>query len=180
MPFEFERLEIEGVILIKPKVFVDKRGFFLETYKRSEFEFNGIKDIFIQDNHSRSVRSVIRGLHFQKAPYEQSKLVRCIYGKIFDVAVDLRKGSKSYKKWVGIELSDENNFMLYIPKGFAHGFCVLSEKADVVYKCDCEYMPLYEAGIRWDDPEIDIKWPCLEPIVSDKDKNLPYLREVEL
>jgi len=180
MPFEFKKLEIDGVVLIKPKVFEDNRGFFLESYKKSDFENFGIKDVFVQDNHSKSVKSVIRGLHFQKHPYEQSKLVRCISGKIFDVAVDLRKNSPTYKKWVGIELSDENNFILYIPKGFAHGFCVLSDEAHVVYKCDCEYMPFYDAGIRWDDPDINIKWPITDPLVSDKDKNLPYLREVYL
>jgi len=178
MPFEFQKLEIDDVILIKPKIFADNRGFFLECYKRSDFEMAGIKDIFIQDNHSISFKSVIRGLHFQKKPYEQSKLVKCTYGKIFDVAVDLRRDSKTYKKWVGVELSDENSFMLYIPKGFAHGFCVLSDKAEVIYKCDCEYMKDYDSGIRWDDPDINIKWPCLNPILSDKDKNLPYLKDV--
>ena len=178
MPFEFKKLEIEGVVLIKPKVFEDNRGFFLESYKKSDFENFGIKDVFVQDNHSKSVKSVIRGLHFQKHPYEQSKLVRCISGKIFDVAVDLRKNSPTYKKWVGIELSDENNFILYIPKGFAHGFCVLSDVAHVIYKCDCEYVPSYDSGIRWNDPDIGIKWPFSNPIVSDKDRNLPYLKEV--
>jgi dTDP-4-dehydrorhamnose 3,5-epimerase (EC 5.1.3.13) len=130
MPFEFIKTDIKEVILIKPKVFEDERGFFLESYKKSEFEENGITDVFIQDNHSKSVKGVLRGLHYQKEPAAQGKLVRCIKGKIFDVAVDIRKNSPTYGRWVGYELSEENKLMLFIPKGFAHGFLTLSEEAE--------------------------------------------------
>ncbi len=183
MPFEFIKTEIPDVILIKPKVFQDERGFFLETYKKSDFEKAGIKAEFVQDNHSKSVKGVLRGLHFQKKPFAQGKLVRCIRGKIFDVAVDIRKGSPTFGKWVGYELSEENKHILWIPEGFAHGFLTLSDEAEVIYKVSGgEYSPEHDAGIIWNDPDIDIKWPLDqvdEIILSEKDKKLPFLREID-
>ncbi|SNR61070.1 dTDP-4-dehydrorhamnose 3,5-epimerase [Desulfurobacterium atlanticum] len=183
MPFEFIKTEIPDVIIVKPKVFGDERGFFLETYKKSDFEKAGIDTDFVQDNHSKSVKNVLRGLHFQRAPKEQGKLVRCIKGKIFDVAVDIRKNSPTFGKWVGIELSEENKLMLWIPKGFAHGFLTLSEEAEIIYKVSgSEYSPEHDAAIRWDDPEINIKWPLensTEPILSKKDKNAPFLKNLK-
>jgi len=191
MPFNFKRLAIPDVILIEPKAFPDERGFFMETYKYSEFATFGIKERFVQDNHSRSVKGVLRGLHYQKPPRAQGKLVRVVVGEVFDVAVDIRsahgiaregnipraKGSPWYGKWVGEKLSAENKRMLYVPPGFAHGFCVLSEVADVLYKTTEEYAPEYDAGIIWNDPEIGIDWPIEHPIVSAKDAALPTLRE---
>jgi len=178
MPFSFKRLAIPDVVLIEPRVFPDERGFFMETYKYSDFAAFGIKEQFVQDNHSRSKRGVLRGLHYQKPPKAQGKLVRVVVGEIFDVAVDIRKGSPWYGKWVGASLSAENKLMLYIPPGFAHGFCVLSEVAEVVYKATEEYSPEHDAGILWSDPEIGIQWPVKDPIVSLKDSRLPLLREI--
>jgi len=180
MPFEFIRLKIPEMVLIKPEIFRDERGFFLETYKSSDFIQFGITEKFVQDNHSKSSKHVLRGLHFQNMPKAQGKLVRCTKGKIWDVGVDLRKGSPYYSKWVGIELSDENFYMLYLPPGFAHGFCVLSEEAEVQYKCTEEYSPQYDAGIRWDDPDINIRWPIEKPVLSNKDANLPYLKDAKI
>ncbi|MFA4640559.1 dTDP-4-dehydrorhamnose 3,5-epimerase [Pyrococcus kukulkanii] len=177
MPFEFVHLEIPDVILIKPKVFEDERGFFMETYKRPDFEKAGIKGEFVQDNHSRSKYGVLRGLHFQREPYAQAKIVRCIRGVIFDVAVDLRRNSPTFGKWVGVILSEFNKWQLYIPRGFAHGFVVLSDIAEVVYKVDNVYAPSYEAGIIWNDPDIGIKWPIDNLILSEKDKKWPTLKE---
>ena len=177
MPFQFRRLEIPEVILIEPRVFQDERGFFKETYKYSEFAAFGITERFVQDNHSRSVKGVLRGLHYQNPPKAQGKLVRVIVGGIFDVAVDIRVGSPTYGKWVGVKLSAENKRMLYIPPGFAHGFCVLSDVAEVVYKVTEEYAPECEAGIIWNDPEIGIAWPIERPILSPKDAAWPPLRE---
>nr|WP_297535055.1 dTDP-4-dehydrorhamnose 3,5-epimerase [Thermococcus sp.] len=177
MPFEFERLEIPDVILIKPKVFGDERGFFMETYKRPDFESAGIKGEFVQDNHSRSRYGVLRGLHFQREPYAQAKIVRVVRGVIYDVAVDLRKDSPTFGKWVGVILSEFNKWQLYVPKGFAHGFVVLSDVADVVYKVDNVYAPDYEGGIIWNDPDLNIDWPLDEPIISEKDRKWPTLRE---
>lgn len=179
MPFEFLKTEIPEVVLIKPKVFKDDRGFFMETYKKSEFERAGIPTNFVQDNHSKSTKYVLRGLHFQKEPFGQGKLVRCIRGKIFDVAVDIRKESPTFKRWVGFELTEENKQMLWIPRGFAHGFLTLSDEAEIIYKVsDNEYSPKSDAGIIWNDPEININWPIdREPILSGKDKLLPKLVE---
>ena len=179
MPFRFQRLQIPEVILIEPKVFPDERGFFMETYKWSEFASFGVTEHFVQDNHSRSVKGILRGLHYQNPPKALGKLVRVVLGEVFDVAVDIRKGSASYGKWVGVKLSAENKRMLYIPPGFAHGFCVLSEAAEVLYKTTEEYSPEHEAGIIWNDPEIGIDWPVEKPIVSTKDAGLPSLREAE-
>ena len=180
MPFEFKKLEIPEVVLISPRVFPDERGFFLETYKKTEFAKAGIKEIFVQENHSFSKKNVLRGLHFQKSPKAQGKLVKCLSGKIFDVAVDIRKKSSTFLKWVGVELSQDNGAMLYIPKGFAHGFLVLSNSADVVYKCTAEYSPKHESGIIWNDPQININWPRLRPLLSDKDKELLLAKDIKL
>jgi dTDP-4-dehydrorhamnose 3,5-epimerase len=181
MPFEIIDTEIPEVKIVKSKVFEDVRGFFLEFYKKSDFEKAGLNVEFVQDNHSKSVKGVLRGLHFQEKPYEQGKLVRCIKGKIFDVAVDIRPDSPYFKKWVAVELSEENKFMLWIPPGFAHGFLTLLEEAEIIYKVShSEYSPAYDRGIIWNDKDINIKWP-LENIdnliLSEKDKKLPTLKE---
>jgi dTDP-4-dehydrorhamnose 3,5-epimerase len=179
MPFTFTMLDIQGVVLIAPKKFGDSRGFFVETYKRTDFVKAGISEHFVQDNHSRSVKGVLRGLHYQKTPHAQGKLVRCLQGRIFDVAVDMRKGSATYGKWAGKELSSENELMLYIPAGFAHGFLVVSESADVIYKCTEEYSPEDDRGIRWNDPDIGIQWPGSEFLLSDKDRIHPFLKDAD-
>ena len=176
MPFEFKRLKIPDVILITPKVFVDERGFFMETYQKDDFEKAGITGEFVQQNHSKSVRGVLRGLHYQKEPYAQAKLVRCIRGEIFDVAVDIRKNSPTFGKHVSVILSEENKNMLYIPRGFAHGFEVLSRKAEVVYNVDNIYSKESESGILWSDHEIMVKWPIKRPLLSEKDKKWPPIR----
>jgi len=180
MPFEFKKLELEGVVLIKPVIFADDRGFFMETYKYSDFAKNGIKENFVQDNHSKSIKNVLRGIHFQLNPKAQGKLVRCTKGKIFDVAVDLRKNSPTFKQWLGVELSEENKYMLYIPAGFGHAFLTLSEEAEVIYKTTEEYSKEHDSGIRWNDPEINITWGIKDPILSEKDANLPYLKDCKL
>ncbi|RLG08532.1 MAG: dTDP-4-dehydrorhamnose 3,5-epimerase [Thaumarchaeota archaeon] len=177
MPFRFKRLEIPDVVLVEPMVFHDERGFFMEAYKYSDFAAFGIGERFVQDNHSRSVKGVLRGLHYQNPPKAQGKLVRVIVGEIFDVAVDIRKGSPTYGRWVGVRLSAENKKMLYIPPGFAHGFCVLSEVAEVIYKVTEEYAPECEAGIIWNDPEIGIEWPIKSPTLSPKDASWPPLQD---
>jgi dTDP-4-dehydrorhamnose 3,5-epimerase len=179
MPFTFKKLDIPEIILIEPRVFPDSRGFFMETYKHSDFLQNGIKEHFVQDNLSQSVRGVLRGLHFQKNPNAQGKLVQCLKGRIFDVAVDIRKGSPTFGKWVSTELSEENKQMLYIPPPFAHGFVVLSENAEVVYKCTKEYAPEDDRGIIWNDPDINILWPLKDPVLSAKDAQLPLLKDVD-
>lgn len=178
MPFEFVRLEIPEVILIKPKVFEDERGFFLEFYKYSEFDRAGIEVTFVQDNHSCSKRGVLRGLHYQLHPKAQGKLVRCVRGRIWDVAVDIRRGSPTFGKWVAVELSEENKYMLWIPIGFAHGFVAL-EDSEIIYKCTAEYDPSLDRGIIWNDPTLKIPWPVVEPLLSEKDRNLPTLNEAE-
>ena len=178
--FVFNKTEIEGVFVIEPKVFGDNRGFFMETYKQSDFEEAGLKYNFIQDNQSRSHKGVLRGLHYQKK-YPQAKLVRVIQGEVFDVAVDLRKGSPTYGKWVGAILSAENKKMFLIPRGFAHGFLVLSDTAEFVYKCDEVYHPEDEGGIMWIDPDVGISWPLEgEPSLSEKDKVHPLLRDSKI
>lgn len=181
MPFEFEKQNIKDVILIKPKVFGDNRGFFLESYKKSDFEANGISVEFNQDNHSKSSKHVLRGLHYQANPYSQAKLVRCVRGRIYDIAVDLRKESETYKKYVKVELSEENKCMLFIPQGFAHGFVVLSDEAEIIYKASGEYNPEADRGVFWKDKDLNINWEIdFEPILSLKDQNLPCLSEVNL
>lgn len=179
MPFEFERQSINDVILVKPKVFGDNRGFFLESYKKSDFFANGIDVEFNQDNHSKSVKGVLRGLHYQKAPYAQAKLVRCSKGRIYDVAVDIRPESKTFGKYVKVELSEENKHMLYIPEGFAHGFVALTDEVEILYKASGEYNPQADRGILWCDKDIDIDWEIdFEPILSEKDKIQPRLKEI--
>ncbi len=179
MPFEFCRLAISDVVLIRCKQFPDDRGFFRETYKYSDFATNGIHQGFVQDNYSRSTRGVLRGLHYQKDPDAQGKLVSVIHGRIYDVAVDIRKGSPTYGHWVGVELTQERPEMLWVPEGFAHGFCVLSDTVDFTYKCTAEYTPETYRGIAWNDPDLAILWPIKDPILSDRDKNLPSLKEAD-
>lgn len=179
MAFTFQRLEVPEVILIEAHAFEDDRGWFMETYKHSEFAAHGIAETFVQDNCSHSVRGVLRGLHYQKHPRAQAKLVQVIRGEIFDVEVDLRRGSPTYSRWVGITLSGQDHRMLYVPVGFAHGFCVLSETADVVYKVTSEYTPELDRGILWSDPEIGVRWPLRDPTLSPKDSRLPLLREAD-
>lgn len=181
MPFEFIKTEIEDVIIVEPKVFGDNRGFFMESYKKSDFFNNGIKVEFNQDNHSKSTAHVLRGLHYQIKPYSQAKLVRCSNGRIYDVAVDLRQNSKTFKKYVKVELSKDNKRMLFIPEGFAHGFVVLSDEAELLYKASGEYNPLADRGVLWNDKEINIDWEIdFEPILSPKDKEQKTLKEIDL
>ena len=174
---EFIQTKISEVILVKPEVIEDHRGYFMESYHIDKFLIGGITCNFIQDNYSSSVYNTLRGLHFQEN-FPQAKLLRCLKGKIFDVAVDIRKNSISYGEWVGEVLSEENKYQLYIPDGFAHGYYVMSEIAEVAYKCSEIYHPNDELGLRWNDPEIAIDWPAMNPILSNKDANLPFLAEI--
>ncbi|MGY4884247.1 MAG: dTDP-4-dehydrorhamnose 3,5-epimerase [Nanobdellota archaeon] len=178
MPFKFEDTAIPGVILVKPKIFEDYRGFFLEAYNKNEFKNAGIEEEFLQENHSKSNKGVIRGIHFQEGEYSQAKLLRCIRGEILDVAVDLRKDSKTFGKYVNQILSDKNKYLLYIPRGFGHGFASLSDNVEIIYKIDNFYYPNSERGIIWDDPTINIDWPFKNPILSEKDKNWKTLKEM--
>lgn len=179
MAFEFIPQKIKDVILIKPKVYGDHRGFFMESYKKSEFFANGIEVEFNQDNHSKSSAHVLRGLHYQEAPYAQAKLVRCGRGRIYDAAVDIRPSSPTFGQYVKVELSEENKHMLYIPEGFAHGFVVLSDEAELLYKASGEYNAGADRGLLWCDVDINIDWEIdFEPILSEKDKNQPSLKEV--
>ena len=179
--FEKQETGIEGLYVIKPTVFEDSRGFFMETYQKQDFAAIGITQEFVQDNQSKSSKGVLRGLHFQKE-YAQSKLVRVIKGAVYDVAVDLRKDSKTYGKYYGVTLTEENKLQFFIPKGFAHGFLVLSEEAEFTYKCDDYYHPGDVGGLLWNDPTIGIQWPLdqiggVENIIqSDKDKKWPTLK----
>lgn len=171
--------DIEGVLIIEPKVYVDHRGWFIESYSKEMFNKFGINIDFIQDNHSFSAhKSTLRGLHFQTNHKAQTKLVRCIKGKIFDVAVDIRRESSTYKKWVAVELSEENKKQLLIPKGFAHGFLTLTDDVEVQYKVDELYSPENDRSIRYDDPDIGVLWGVDNPILSDKDLSAPFLREI--
>ena len=179
MPFTFKQLSIPDVILAQPKSFSDDRGFFLESFKESDFVLNGINIKFAQDNISHSVLGVIRGLHFQKNPMAQAKLVTAIKGEIFDVVVDIRKDSPTYGKWVSEILSDKDHKLLYVPEGFAHGFCVLSKEAYVYYKVSNEYSPEHERGIIWNDPKLNIDWPISKPIVSGDDAKLPLFENLD-
>jgi dTDP-4-dehydrorhamnose 3,5-epimerase len=178
MPFSFEKTPLEGVLIVRPRVFDDDRGFFFESYKASEFRAAGIDQAFVQDNHSRSDRGVLRGLHMQLPPHAQAKLVRVTRGSVWDIAVDMRKGSATFGRWFGLELSETNRTMLFIPRGFAHGFVTLSEQAELQYKCDAEYDKASELGVRWDDPDLAIDWPLADVHVSAKDAALPFLKEV--
>lgn len=172
------KLPIEGLYIIEPAVHGDERGYFMETYNQNDFTEEGLDYTFVQDNQSMSVKGVLRGLHFQKE-YPQSKLVRVIKGKVFDVAVDIRKGSKTYGQWYGVELSDENKKQFLISEGFAHGFVVLSETAEFCYKVTDFYHPGDEGGIAWDDPDIGIDWPLKDNLIlSDKDKKWPGFKSL--
>jgi dTDP-4-dehydrorhamnose 3,5-epimerase len=179
VPFKFTAFEIPGLVLIRPEVFGDTRGFFLELYKHADFVRGNITEHFVQDNYSKSVRGVLRGLHYQKDPKAQGKLVLCLKGRIYDVAVDIRKGSPQYGKWAALELSEENRQMLYVPAGFAHGFQVLSETAEILYKCTEEYSPADERGVIWNDETINIAWPIAHPTLSSKDTVNPSLRDAD-
>jgi dTDP-4-dehydrorhamnose 3,5-epimerase len=175
---QFLTTELPGVVLIEPKVFGDDRGFFMETFHRQKFAAAGIDVEFVQDNHSFSRRGVLRGLHYQ-LKFPQGKLVRAIRGEIFDVAVDLRRGSPTFGKWCGYTLNDANRKQLYVPPGFAHGFCVLSDIAEVIYKCTDVYHPEDERAVLWNDPTIAVAWPVKEPIVSPKDERGIPLEQAE-
>jgi dTDP-4-dehydrorhamnose 3,5-epimerase len=179
MPFEFEPLDIPDVILVHAKKFPDDRGFFVETYKQDDFVANGIPHTFVQDNYSRSTRNVLRGLHYQKDPSAQGKLIQVLQGEIYDVAVDIRRGSPTYGQWIGVHLSAEHAQLLYVPGGFAHGFCVLSDVVDFTYKCTDLYAPDAYRGVLWNDPDLDIPWPIKDPILSERDQNLPPLKEAD-
>ncbi len=179
MSFEFEKQKIEDVILVKPRVFGDERGFFMETYKKSEFEQNGIPNNFIQDNHSKSSKGVLRGLHYQAGEHAQAKIVRCVKGRIYDVAVDIRPESKTFGQYVKVELSQDNKHMLFIPRGFAHGFAALSEEVEILYKADNEYAPQADRGVLWCDEDLNIDWEIdFEPLLSEKDRTQPRLKEI--
>ncbi|KUK75889.1 MAG: dTDP-L-rhamnose synthetase [Proteiniphilum acetatigenes] len=174
---EVIQTEIEGLLIIQPKVFGDERGYFFESFSMKEFEEKVCKTVFVQDNESKSRYGVLRGLHFQKPPFAQAKLVRVVTGRVLDVAVDIRKDSPTFGRHVSLELSDENKTQLFIPRGFAHGFVVLSDEAIFQYKCDNYYSPAHEGAIRWNDPRLHIDWqlPPDEIILSEKDKNNPIL-----
>lgn len=175
------KTELEGVLIIEPQVFVDYRGWFVETYSKEKMAKFGIVADFVQDNHSLSTyKGTLRGIHFQNDPKSQTKLIRCTKGAILDVAVDLRKGSPTYKQWASIELSAENKKMLFIPKGFGHGFLTLSDDAEFQYKVDEYYAPENDRSIRFDDPEINVNWNINNPIISDKDKNAPFLKDSDI
>jgi dTDP-4-dehydrorhamnose 3,5-epimerase len=169
--------ELDSVILIEPAFYRDERGFFLESYHRRRFEEHGLICDFVQDNHSRSVQHVLRGIHYQDLRAPMAKLVRCTVGSIWDVAVDLRVGSPSFGRWVAVELSAENMRQLLVPVGFGHGFLTLSESAEVQYKCSGYYTPEAEGSIIWNDAEVGIRWPCLEPILSKRDRQATGIRE---
>lgn len=177
--FNFLKNDIEGILLIEPKVFGDERGYFMETYHYEDFKAAGLSAVFVQDNQSLSKKGVLRGLHYQKE-HSQGKLVRVLKGEVFDVAVDLRGNSSTYGKWHGVILSDENKKMFYVPEGFAHGFLVLSEEAIFSYKCTDLYHPEAEGGILWNDPDIGITWPIREDMqitISEKDNKLPTFQQ---
>ncbi len=175
MPFVFQRTDLPGVIIVEPKAIVDHRGYFMETYKKSEFAAAGMDAEFVQENQSRSLRGTLRGLHLQRPPRAQAKLVRVLAGEVFDVVVDIQPVSPTFRTWVSVVLSGDNRRSLYVPAGYAHGFCVLSDEAQVIYKTSDEYAPEYEWGVRWDDPSLAIAWPIVEPRVSQRDERWPRL-----
>ena len=174
---QVETTPLPGVLIVTPRVFRDPRGFFLESYNQDTFRAAGIETPFVQDNHSQSARNTLRGLHFQLPPAEQVKLVRVVRGVIWDVAVDIRVGSPTFGRWAGVELSAENFRQFYIPAGYAHGFCVLSDEAEVLYKTSHVYSPDHERGILWNDPELQVRWPVTEPLLSERDRRAPTLAE---
>lgn len=184
MNFVIRKTEIEDLIHIEPKVFGDKRGYFLESYNYATLKELGFDKVFVQDNESKSKKGVLRGLHFQ-TQYTQGKLVRCIHGKVLDVAVDLRKGSPTYGKWESVILDSEKKNMFYVPEGFAHGFLVLSDEAVFAYKCTNYYAPTFDGGIKWNDPDLNIDWQLdkygiNEVLVSEKDDELPMLKDLKI
>ena len=179
MPFRFVKTEIPEVVIVEPRVFPDERGFFMETYKRSEFAAMGIGEIFVQVNRSKSPKGILRGLHYQKQPKAQGKLVQALAGEIFDVAADIRPGAPTFGRSVVTRLSSENKRMLYVPAGFAHGFCVISDEAEVSYMTTAEYAPECEAGIRWNDPDLAIDWPIATPQLSNRDLVWPCLKDAD-
>ncbi len=182
MPFIAHSVLPQGLVVIEPRIFVDERGFFTESYKASDFAAIGIVSSFVQDNHSCSKKGVIRGLHFQKAPHAQGKLVRVTHGRVWDVAVDLRSGSPTFGQWYGLELSATNHHIFWIPEGFAHGFIALEDDTELQYKCTAEYNQEADGGIRWDDPDLAVAWPNIgvQPFISIKDTNLPLLKDAQL
>lgn len=174
----FIKTEIEGLVIVEPKVFGDHRSFFMESWSERAFAEAGLNYTFVQDNHSSStVKGTLRGIHFQRGDKAQAKLVRCVRGRVLDVAVDLRAGSPTYKKWVAVELSEENKRMVMIPRGFGHGFVTLTDNVEFLYKADNPYAPESEGGIRWNDPELNIDWGLQNPVLSDKDKVNPFLKD---
>jgi len=176
---KFEKLSVDRLTVITPKVFEDDRGFFLESYNKKEFAKNNIDVNFVQNNHSHSSKGVLRGLHFQVEPFAQDKLVRVTRGKVFDVAVDLRKNSKTFGKWAGVELTEDNKKMFFIPKGFAHAFLTLSDNVDFTYKVSNFYSAEHDRGLLWNDSDIGIKWPIKNPILSEKDQKQPKLKDLK-
>ena len=174
----FIATELEGVYIVEPRVFGDKRRFFMESWSKRAFEAAGLFYDFVQDNHSSSdVKGTLRGIHFQKGEKAQAKLVRCVRGAVLDVAVDLRPQSPTYKRWVAVELSEENKRQLLIPRGFGHGFVTLTDHVEFLYKADNPYAPEADGGIRWNDPELNVDWGVTDPVLSDKDKNAPFLKD---
>lgn len=172
------KTKLDGVVVIEPDVFGDNRGFFMESWNKKKMEEAGLFYDFVQDNHSKStVKGTIRGIHFQKGDKAQAKLVRCVKGAVLDVAVDLRKNSPTFKQWVGVELSEENKKQLLIPRGFGHGFVTLTDDVEFLYKADNYYAPEADAGIRWNDPDIGVEWDIEKPILSEKDRKNPFLKD---
>lgn len=173
---QIEKTPLDGLLIVHPKVFNDNRGFFFESYNAEEFKKLGIDVPWVQDNHARSVRDTVRGLHFQRGR-GQDKLIRCIRGSVWDVAVDIRPDSPTLGQWFGLELTEENKTMLFVPVGFAHGYAVLSDEAEVVYKCSNVYDAKLESGFRWNDPQVGVRWPVEEPILSQRDLTSPSFAE---
>lgn len=172
------KTKLEGVVIIEPEVFGDNRGFFMESWNKRKMAEEGLDYDFVQDNHSKStVKGTLRGIHFQKGDKAQAKMVRCVKGAVLDIAVDLRKNSPTFKQWVGVELSEENKKQLLIPRGFGHGFVTLTDDVEFLYKADNYYAPEADAGVRWNDPEIDVEWGVENPILSEKDRKNPFLKE---
>ena len=168
---------LEGLLLIEPDCYVDERGFFLETFQKERYSDVGINEVFVQDNHSRSAKNVLRGLHFTKSK-PQAQILTVMRGKIFDVVVDIRRESSTFGQWFGAELSDNGVRQIYMPHGFAHGFCVLSDYADLHYKVSQKYIPEDEGGLRWNDPKLDIQWKVESPLISKRDRNYPYFTDI--
>jgi len=180
VPFSVIPLSLPEVILLEPTIFRDERGVFFECYRESDVSRLGIREKFPQDNCSRSAKNVLRGLHYQSSPKAQGKLVRCSKGAIFDVCVDIRKNSPTFSQWLSAELTEDNCRLLYVPPGFAHGFVALTEGAEVLYKCTAEYSKEHDRGILWSDPAIGIRWPVQNPLLSEKDRRNPPLRDAQL